>query len=457
MLAPIAGFTAGFLAASACIPVDRRPPFSGAAYRRDFDAVGAAGRGAPRGEGRYRAGWARAEIAPPAGVPLAGFGDREGAPSTGTRDPVHVRAFAIEAGEHRIILIAADLLELDAHAAEEVRIRLEGDIPRDHVFFTASHTHSGPGGYASGLVWELVTGPYDGDAFEAVVAAHVGAAQGALADLADVKIGTASVQVPGLIMNRTEKDGPVDDRLFLMRFEKKDRVAAFWAYGCHAVTLPAKNLLLSADYPGEVAGAFEGKTLDLLAFAAGGVGSANPRHEREDTSWIVDPLVRGVSRALALAAARSRSDGALASAQVTRPLPPLRYRVSDDVAVWGEIVAPLIDMPELSYGAVAIGDTVLLHLPSETSGMLTKTARARAGRSGVELAILPFNGTYVGYVTPSRIYDLPEEEGEELLYYETHTMTFLGPYGGDLMMNLGLRLASKVRARGRPVSDPGFF
>lgn len=371
---------------------------------------------------------------------------------------MYVRAFAVEAGGHRLVLVAADLLVLHPTAAAMIRERLAALIDEDRIFFTASHTHSGPGAYASGLVWELVLGDYDERAFDAVVAAHVEAAKRALNDLTPGRIGSASLEVPGLITNRTERNGPVDDRLFLLRFEKANgATAAFWSYGCHAVTLPPENLSISADYPGEIAGAFEGRSLDLLAFAAGGVGSANPKQERPSTDWIVRPLVAALSQALAAAEASSRSEGRLASARVTRPVPPIRYRVSRDVAVFGPLVPPLIGVRQVSYGAIAIDDTVLLHVPAEPSGELTRAARARARASGIELAVLPFNGTYLGYVTTRRVYDLPEERGEELLEYETREMTFLGPWGGDLIMNLGLRLASGVRAASRPAEIPGFF
>ncbi len=395
----------------------------------------------------------------PAGVPLAGFEEREGAPSQGVRDPACVRAFAIEAGARRVVLVTADLLLLDPGAAEAVRARLtDRGIDPTSVFFTASHTHSGPGAYASGVIWQIVTGTYDPRAFEAVVEAHVAAVAAAIADLAPARIGSSSERVAGLTKNRTEKDGPLDERLFVLRFEKADgRAAAFWAYGCHAVTKVASNLLLSADYPGEVAAAYEGRELQVLGFAAGGVGSANPRVDRDDTSWLVAPLIAGLRRALVRAAANSRSEGTLTAAQVDRPLPPLRYRLTDELAVWDHAVAPFVGGDRVRFGAIAIGDTVLLHMPCEPSTVLTRIARARARELGIELAILPFNGTYLGYVTPRRVYDLPEEKGDELLFYETHTMTFLGAWGGDLMMNLGLRLAAGVRARARGAAPPGFF
>src|SRR5687768_2107422 len=189
-------FIAGALLAFACIPVDRRAPFARPSYRRDYEAIQKAAVEAPRGRGSHRAGWSRIAIEAPPGVPLAGFGEREGAPSTGLRDQVWVRAFAIEAGEHRVVLVTADLLELDAGTSDEIRDRLAPEIDPRAVFFTASHTHSGPGGYASAPIWQLVTGPFDERAFEAVVDAHVKAVRAAISDLAPAKIGSASETVP---------------------------------------------------------------------------------------------------------------------------------------------------------------------------------------------------------------------------------------------------------------------
>lgn len=442
--------------ASSCHPLDRRAPFGTAPYHAQHEAVARAAHDAPVAKGPLSVGWARIEIEPPDGVPLAGYGDRDGAPSEGVKDPTYVRAFAFEVDGRRAVLFTADLLLVGRDVADAVRAGLADQLDPRAIFFTASHTHSGPGGSVPGLVWEAAMGPFDDAAAASVVKAHVAAARAALEDVAPARFGHATVAVPGLGANRVEKDGPVDEDLLAVRFDKLDggRSAALWIYGCHAVTLPPENMRLSADYPGMVAGALEGEGLELVGFAAGGVGSVNPRHERpHDQRWIVDPLVRGLKAALSAAKSRARGDVTLTFSRARVRRPDLHYRVTKETAVWSAPIAAIIDMPYVDYGGLVLDDLVLAFMPAEISGNLTKVARARAKRSGVTLAVLPFNGTYLGYVVPRRVYNLPEDQGKDMLHYETHVVSFLGPWGADYLMNLSLTLAGGLWRKAHPADD----
>jgi hypothetical protein len=429
---------------AACAPLDRTPPFRSPTYAHELEAIEDAR--VSRGHDGYLASWAKTQIRAPAGVPLAGYGARRGAPSRGVRDPALVRAFAVRSGKSTVLLFTADLLLLDRFTAEAIRRGLEGIVPRESIFFTASHTHSGPGGYAKGLVWELVFGAYDARAFEAVVQAHVDAGRRAIATLAPAEIGSAHVDVPGLIKNRTERGGPTDDALLVIAFAHADGGRAlFWSFGCHAVTLDADNMDLSADYPGAIARALEASGFDVVGFAAGGVGSSNPRFGGPRAEQLIEPLRRALERGASAALARAKGEGRLSGARAEVELPPFRYRIAREAMVASPLAEAVIGSRRAGIGALAMGDTLLLSMPAELSGELTREIRLDARRRGLELAVLPFNGDYVGYVVGRRVYDLDESKGDELFTYETRTMSFLGPYAADLLLNLGLRLGERVR------------
>ncbi|MBI4821711.1 MAG: neutral/alkaline non-lysosomal ceramidase N-terminal domain-containing protein [Deltaproteobacteria bacterium] len=433
--------------ASGCAPLDRRHPHRAKSFLDELTAIDLAIERADRDAGPFLAGFARVPIDSPEGVPLAGYGDRDGVPSVGVKDQPYVRAFAIGAGRARVLIFTADILLLHTRAAQAIRASLSDVLPSDHVFFTASHTHSGPGGSAPGLLFELVFGPFDESAFQSVVTAHVLAGQRALADLGPARVGIGRSTVPGLIANRIEKGGRTDDELFAMVLEKEGRTGVLWSFGCHAVTLPATNLKLSADYPGFVASHFEGRSAEVVGFAAGGVGSSNPLHERDDPSWIVEPLERGLASAIESASKHAKSSGALASSALRVSEPTLRYRVTKETMIWPGLIKAVLPEERLPFGTVTIGDASFLFAPSEVSGELTAAARNRARRFGSELVIFPFNGSYFGYVVPRRAYDLPEPLRTDMTEYETQVMTFFGPFGGDLIVRLGLRLTEGVRAR----------
>lgn len=435
---------------TACHPLDRRAPFARPDYVSQHTKVSQAGHQAPAAQGQFLAGWARIAIDAPDQVPLAGYSDRQGAPSEGTADPAYVRAFAMGTEDLKSVVFTADLLLSTPEIAGAVRRALSDDLAPDAVFFTASHTHSGPGGYKAGLLWQIAMGPFDEAALQAIVQAHIQAARAALKDMAPASIGHARRRVPGLIHNRVEKDGPVDDEVFVVRLQKLESkaAAAFWSYGCHAVTLPPENLRISADYPGGVASQFEDQDLEVLGFAAGGVGSANPKIEKpHDNRWIVTPLAKGLTAALAQAKATQQTQVRVSRARIEVRRPDLNYRINENLGLSNVPISMLIGMPTADYGALAINDLVLSFMPAEISGSLVRDAKLRARRSGVDLAMFPFNGTYLGYVVPQRVYNLPEDQHADMHYYETHVSAFLGPWGGDYLMNLGLRLAGLVHGK----------
>ncbi len=71
--------------------------------------------------------------------------------------------------------------------------------------------------------------------------------------------------------------------------------------------------------------------------------------------------------------------------------------------------------------------------------------RDQGGKTGGRLVILSMNGGYAGYVVPRRMLTLPAERQAELWAYETRRMNFLGPWGAEVLLNTGMRLAERVR------------
>src|SRR3989442_14009736 len=65
-----------------------------------------------------KAGVARVDITPPAGLRLWGYGNRKGV-STGTLDPLYARVIVLEAREYRLPLLTLDLGRLFAPASLE--------------------------------------------------------------------------------------------------------------------------------------------------------------------------------------------------------------------------------------------------------------------------------------------------------------------------------------------------
>jgi len=121
------------------------------------------------------AGFAEVDITPPLGCALAGYGGREHS-ARGVRDPLLARAMVLERAGVRVVVVGADLLEVDADLVTAARAgadRLCG-IPPDAVLICASHTHFGPALRPTGYL------PEDMDA--AIPLDYVTALPGKLAD-----------------------------------------------------------------------------------------------------------------------------------------------------------------------------------------------------------------------------------------------------------------------------------
>ena len=86
----------------------------------------------------------------------------------------------------------------------------------------------------------------------------------------------------------------------------------------------------------------------------------------------------------------------------------------------------------------------VLTMPGEISGQLIKPMRRKSGNS---VAVWSLNGQYTGYVVPRHVYDLGTESQGQLFKYETQTMSFLGLWGADYLLNIGTRLVDAVHKK----------
>lgn len=399
-------------------------------------AVRAIGRGARRAgvsseAGRLRAGWASVDMTPPVGVTLAGYRPRaNGLVSTGVHDPLGAYALALGDGTDTALLLVADLLIVPPAIADAVRARLAVDpgLPADRILFNATHTHSGPGGFAPGLGPRITGGPYDPEIEKLVIDRLTGAARAALSRMQPAAFASGAVAVPERIENRA-REGPVDDELALLSIRRDDGARCLLvSYAAHPTVVNRKHTELSRDYPGALQDHLHAATGADVIFASGAVGSMGddpPRVSRD--RW---------RRADAMG-----SD--LADRLVARGLDALVHQTHADVAAFG---VP-IGMPELQvrspwsrwlrfspWGVRALGmpDTLWLQLlrvgpvlfvglPFDFSGETSLDWKAWAAQRGLDLWPTSFNGAYGGYLTPDRHYL------ESPLDYETSWMSWYGP------------------------------
>ncbi|MBI3694989.1 MAG: neutral/alkaline non-lysosomal ceramidase N-terminal domain-containing protein, partial [Acidobacteria bacterium] len=250
------------------------------------------------------AGVGKADLTPPIGTPLAGYGARVGGPSTGVHDPLEARAVVLSNGVEKIALVAVDHLGFDHAMVERVRAAAEkSGIARDHIFVMSSHTHAGGGAYLE--IFPELAGKFDRKIQEFYEQRAADAIVVAARALRPAKIAIGAGAVAGLSRFRSSwppGGGPIDPEVGVIRIDDAATNQPFVVlmnFAAHPTVLGAKNFQFSADYVGYARQAVErflgGAVMAL--FANGAQGTVAPRPFRG-----ADEFARAENMGLILAA-----------------------------------------------------------------------------------------------------------------------------------------------------------
>jgi len=222
-----------------------------------------------------KAGAAKAEITPPIGYAMWGYGSRHDQPSEGVLDALHARALVLAAGPEKIALVSLDLGRAPPRqSTAAIRAKVK-DAGIEHIFLVASHTHHGPVLELEG--WPDPKKPYVHE-LEQKLADLIFEANKALKP---ARLGITSKEVP-FNRNRHSKrdDKPVDRELLVLRVEAPDGkpIAHAVNFAAHPTMTSEKVRKFSADYPGALAALVEKETGAPCLFLQGAAGdlSTNP-------------------------------------------------------------------------------------------------------------------------------------------------------------------------------------
>jgi hypothetical protein len=247
-------------------------------------------------------GFARKDITPDFSVPLAGYGVNR--ISKGVHDKLYSRALFFEgAGAHPepLILLQLDLLYMDSICVEKIRQGLSdvrpdgftGNTAKIHLLICATHTHSGFGGIfntESSRNRELLPlfGEYNPALVDLVVKRSLEAIAEAVGNCVETTVRIKKGTVEGVGTNRRRFDLPCDNSLIVMEFYRIDqKKILLYSLSCHPTVLNGKNLLLSADFPGAVAGKLEEipGAYDMVVFINGSAGDISTRFTRKESGF----------------------------------------------------------------------------------------------------------------------------------------------------------------------------
>ncbi len=383
----------------------------------------------PAATAPLRAGWAKVNLTPAYTTPTGGYGVRRGKHWTVINDSVYVRAIVLDNGSNHVAIVSLDLLITPPTVTEQLKRRLpEVGLRWENLFIGAIHSHNSLGGWAPGLVGELIAGDYEERIVTHITDKILMAIRVAQRQLSPVQIGFTDLDATSLVYNRLQEGNPVDGRVRLLKLQKTDGPSALLCtFAGHATIFDAVQGAdsLSRDYPGALVDKLTRDTGSFAVFMAGAVGSTGPRatfhnNQRQTLRHYADTL--GTLIETALPALKTRPDSALALLTLPLGLHDPEARVSENWRVRPWLFHAVYGDYPSDLKALRLGPAVLVGTPCDFSGELIAGLTPIANRRGLKLMVTSFNGGYVGYITPDQYYDKDA--------YETRVMNWFGPGNG---------------------------
>jgi hypothetical protein len=374
-------------------------------------------------------------------VPLAGYSARKGLPAEGIHDSIYVKAAALRTGNNTLVFISADLLIMPPNITDMVtKMLLKEGIKREQLIFSATHTHSGIGGWGPGFIGSQFAGKENKELVKWIVLQITKAVTEAIADLKPVRIGTGSFNAENHTNNRTiGKTGTKNNDFSFISLEQTGyKKAIIGSYSAHATTLEADNMEISADYPGYWARKTEETSADIALFFAGSTGSQGPVATGsgfEKPKQLGEALADSLAHHLSLVELYDTIDFSFLTLKIELPEYHMRLTTKINLSTfWSKKLMPL---PENVYlQALRLGNMVWISTPSDFSGEYAKQIKNSLAAEGFSSNISSFNGSYVGYIIPGRYFYMNE--------YESKIMGWFGPDMGEYTMELIRRMTRIV-------------
>ncbi len=401
-----------------------------------------------------RVGYARREITPALGTPLAGVPSRSPRASRAIRDPLFIRAIHFQdASGCSATLVSADLLiitqSLHFQAAARVGLR------PDELLLSATHTHSGPGGYWNAGLVRTFMGPYSESAESALVEAVADVVRDARRDPKPASAEGGSVTTQSLALNRRRRFGPVDPELTVVRFNfAKESPVVVVSFGAHPVIGSERDFYVTTgDFPGELCSRLEAQGMRPLFFqgAVAGVSPLFPEFPiplDAHLQLVGDLLEQSVDRAISKR--RTLATDRLTAIRLLLPGNPIECRIFPDSMRGGPFAeASLLPFrmfmermgrdgvaadPRIPVHVLTLGEVAWIGTPCDLGPGVSLAMKASLHGHGVAL---PMVGSqcdgYVGYVHPREEYEHVPDAGFRTMNFYENAMSLSGWGLGDAM------------------------
>ena len=375
------------------------------------------------------AGVGRAEITPPLGSPLNGYGDRMGRGAVKVHDPLSARCLYLNDGQTAVFLVTTDLCLITPELrARVIELAPRGAIPQN-IILTATHTHSGSGGMSKALVFRAVSGRYVPEVLELTARGIAEAMRVAFETRRPAVIGYGKAEQEDLSVNRRVSTGPVDTQVGVLRVNDAElnSMAVLANFAAHPTTVSGSDKMsISADYCGYFYNELEKQIPGVVAmFANGTEGNQRPADLGSKPGWAATEAVgRQLAQRVAETAATINCGDAILHVGYAEPELPLSMAG----------FAPRKTLLQ----TLEINDLVMLFVPGEACVEVGLDLRGRVLARGYAAAFtVGLSNDYVGYLVP------PDYYAQNV--YE-NTMNFYGPRVGTWLNREFNQILSRAKA-----------
>lgn len=228
------------------------------------------------------------------GRAMMGYGDFE-QKTRGIESSLFSRAFLIESENSRVAFVVVDLCMVLSHIKAAVLRQLNQVSKKkwgwSDVLILATHTHSGPGGYAQHDIYNVTGQGFDQRNFEVIVRGIRDSILKAEQTAVDGRVLVSRGELRGASINRSVEPylanadaqlytDPVDPTHYVFRFESLDAkpIGLLDFFAVHTTSMSRINRLISSDNKGHAAQRVEehfGGDF-VAAFANSNEGDASP-------------------------------------------------------------------------------------------------------------------------------------------------------------------------------------
>ena len=376
--------------------------------------------------------------------PLAGYGDRKGKPAAGVHDSIFVKAVALKVNSEILVFTGADLLIMPPNIADSVvKILAPKGIKRNQIIFSATHSHSGPGGWAPGFIGKQFAGDENKDIQRWLALKISECITLAINDLKPASIGTGNFNAENYTRNRVmgESGTKNNDFSFIVLRQAGYKKAIIGSFSAHATTLGEENMEISGDYPGYWQRRIESTSADIALFCAGAIGSQSPVGKGEQfdkAKFIGESLADSVNAHLGAVVLNDKPVISIVSTKIG--LPDYHIRLTPKINLSTFWSKRLMAQPENVYlQEIRIDDMVWITTPGDFSGEYAQQIKNTLHAEGFKSNVTSFNGSYVGYIVPGRYFYLGG--------YEPGLMGWFGPDMGEYTMDVMRQISEIVTGR----------